>query len=867
MLDSKQLKTLGLRFARALQTTVKTAGVFTIEHKSADRPVQQSFLLLNNLLRETGQFTFGFVDNQVLLNNLLTTEPTLRQLETEFLKRGVSAITFEPGLTLARYKKIIQILSVATAVMEAAGGVLAFLDQNEVEGVRILPAARNQKKNADGDTILETDSETYILSKQIGDAQAPRDFLDSIDALLESGCFDPSTRTEVLSNFAAQGVEGSYGVPVEVPRLVTLKEGETVVAAGQALPGGGGNDRALSASAGQGAPMQTMGGPGAGHTGGAGTSSWASESFAGGSFGHTGYSTPATMGGGGTTAVGGVPGRGGGIANPGPSTFLELVESSVQRSLLEEKGNPEKSYSSLARILRNTGVDKILERFPAARREELSTLPPEQLAAEYIQETALQIAGTKLRSAPGESQKLVVEEEVVHVLARSLQATHAADRLAQKLTQFIQDFAVPAHIQERIREEMQWTALNGTKKYARLMELQHYSNIEFRRLLDFAKELVNQRDMERATALVSHYFDFLDVAEGRIETTELSRAPELIRTIPVAQVSFASKTAERLGRTLLREDLSEFIHFQAASALTVLAQSIAAFEDFQNVYAIAGWLEKSNHRDAEKHKKCCGTGLARLLPASAVERIIELYLQQRGDSAWSKTAATLLRFAAPASIESVFHHLIDEQDTKNRLALLRLASHLGAGSIEIARKYLEDERWYVVRNVCGVLAELKDPKLVEHIAPALQHPDARVQQTALKAIVKSRAAGAGSVLAASLSRLAPNLQDEALDELMFLKNAGCIPSLEEFVRTRRGNASSSRKAVQTLGSIQDEAALHALARLYRTEELDPGIRRATLAAIANHPSPLVTKLLEELAASWGPLTDEVRAALERRKTR
>src|SRR5690348_6428429 len=33
MLDSKQIKTLGLRFARALQTTVKTAGVFTVEHK------------------------------------------------------------------------------------------------------------------------------------------------------------------------------------------------------------------------------------------------------------------------------------------------------------------------------------------------------------------------------------------------------------------------------------------------------------------------------------------------------------------------------------------------------------------------------------------------------------------------------------------------------------------------------------------------------------------------------------------------------------------------------------------------------------------------------------------------------------------
>jgi hypothetical protein len=57
---------------------------------------------------------------------------------------------------------------------------------------------------------------------------------------------------------------------------------------------------------------------------------------------------------------------------------MELVEASVQRSLLEEKGNPQKSYTSLARILRTTGVDKILEHFPADRRQEQRTYDDEQ---------------------------------------------------------------------------------------------------------------------------------------------------------------------------------------------------------------------------------------------------------------------------------------------------------------------------------------------------------------------------------------------------------------------------------------------------------------------------------------------------------
>ena len=110
MSDNKQVKALGLRFARALQMTLKTAVMFTVEHKSVERPIQQSFLLLNNLLKESGQFTFGFIDNQVMLNNVLTTETTLRALETEFLKRGIAAVTFEPGLTLGRSRGLATIL-------------------------------------------------------------------------------------------------------------------------------------------------------------------------------------------------------------------------------------------------------------------------------------------------------------------------------------------------------------------------------------------------------------------------------------------------------------------------------------------------------------------------------------------------------------------------------------------------------------------------------------------------------------------------------------------------------------------------------------------------------------------------------------
>jgi HEAT repeat protein len=352
----------------------------------------------------------------------------------------------------------------------------------------------------------------------------------------------------------------------------------------------------------------------------------------------------------------------------------------------------------------------------------------------------------------------------------------------------------------------------------------------------------------------------------KIDNSELSRAPELIRNIPLAQVGFAAKTAERLGRTLLREDISEYVHFLAASALTVLAQSISAFEDFQDVSAIGISLEASFNRDPEKHKKCCGTGLERLLPAAAIERIIELFILQRNDSAWTKTAARLLRFAAPASIESVFNRLILETDARNRLALVRLVGQMGSHSIEVAYKYLKDDRWYVVRNICGVLAELKDPDLADHIVPALEHADERVQQAALKALINSRTMRAAPVLAASLSKLAPKVRDEALDELTFMRHPKTIAGLEAFVSGADSRSLvPAKKAIQVLACIDDDDALHALARLFRKEDLDNRIRRAVLGVICKNQSSVAVEILQELAKTRGPLADEVRSELKGRK--
>jgi HEAT repeat protein len=149
----------------------------------------------------------------------------------------------------------------------------------------------------------------------------------------------------------------------------------------------------------------------------------------------------------------------------------------------------------------------------------------------------------------------------------------------------------------------------------------------------------------------------------------------------------------------------------------------------------------------------------------------------------------------------------------------------------------------------------------------LEHPDERVQQAALKALVNSRTMRAAPVLAASLPKLSAKVLDQALDELTYMRQPKTVAGLEEFVSVAgSNNLPSAKKAIQVLACIDDDEALYALARLFRAEELDSRIRRLVLGVICKNQSSVAVEVLQELARTRGPLSDEVRTELKSRES-
>jgi len=816
MLDRNQLKVQGIRYARSLQMLFKTISVFSADHRAATAPFQQSFDVLNALLKQTGQFTIGFVDQRIMLNNILTSEKALTALENDFLKRGIGAVTFQAGMTLAAYRRGVGALARPAKVIEEAGGLGAYLDRENLECMRVFPAGKSQTRTDSGDTILDMDSESYLLAKTLSESH--------------------STATTAMESFEA---------------LLRTASASSGTAPGGAE--GGGDGGGYGPGPGGGVAWTGIGGaPPVGGTGPAG-------------------SGPGPGGGGGI-GPGGGPGGGGGAgggASPlrrpdGPGGIQAMVEGYFEGNLLDPAGAPERSYMDLARILKDMKPDLALAGLPPQRREELRGLPPEQMAAEIIEDSAVKWAADRLSRSPSGLDAVIVEEEVVRVLLRSLQATKMADRLARKLAQFCKDVAMPQATLERIQEELHWVTVPEKQKAAELLKLTRFNRGAFRRLLEHIQDMVKQQNFEAATQLGLQY---LKIFETEPETEELSRFPELFKVMTNVRSAFWPETSARLCLALQRKTWPEFQHRQVINALVALCKNLAVYEDFDLILKVGEALEGEAKARPEPHARCCGASLGKLLTPNAVQRLFEIHLGKRDDPAVGRMVSTLLCWSGETAIARAFEQLAEEQVAANRFALIRLIGRLGPAALESARLRMKDKRWYVVRNACKILSELKDPDLPRQLAAGLQHPDERVQKAALGALRQSRMPERADVFAEALPFLRPHVREEVLQELAFLKAPATLPALEQYMQgDARGDAKVLSQVIQAVASIATEDSEALLGRVLADSSLALEVRRAALNALGRRgATDNSRKLLQEFVtnAAGDSLQDEGRKLLER----
>jgi len=262
------------------------------------------------------------------------------------------------------------------------------------------------------------------------------------------------------------------------------------------------------------------------------------------------------------------------------------------------------------------------------------------------------------------------------------------------------------------------------------------------------------------------YYSEIDLKESKIKEVELPariqverflRDLDLVPQQELNELKFLlekDKSFEPLKEMffILQEVLSgdkEFSDFsETVLLLEKLLDSLVSQEDFylaSEVLLLLKNLEEAESEAGQTHR---------------AERIKEA-LNRAGDKERMKTLTQILNQNLKADLFSVrkylsllsrntIPHLVDMlgelENFATRSMVCTVLESWGEKSIEFLSKGVYDRRWYVVRNIVGVLGRIGSPLAIPYLKKTIGHEDLRVRKQTLEALSRIKGEEATSIL-------------------------------------------------------------------------------------------------------------------------
>lgn len=179
--------------------------------------------------------------------------------------------------------------------------------------------------------------------------------------------------------------------------------------------------------------------------------------------------------------------------------------------------------------------------------------------------------------------------------------------------------------------------------------------------------------------------------------------------------------------------------------------------------------------------------------------------------------------------------LAESQQQRVRRPLARAIAGVAADDIPRLARWLEDHRWYVVRNVVHILHWIGGDATLAPLSTAMRHPDRRVRLEVLAVLARATPEAARPLLLQLLDSDDPRVLSGALHRLSASRDREVARRILELVKLpgfAERTAEEQRALLAALGATGDDTLLPSLAEL-----LDP----------ARKPSPAHTGFLQGVA--------------------
>jgi len=129
-----------------------------------------------------------------------------------------------------------------------------------------------------------------------------------------------------------------------------------------------------------------------------------------------------------------------------------------------------------------------------------------------------------------------------------------------------------------------------------------------------------------------------------------------------------------------------------------------------------------------------------------MQRIIQLACSRRGDPRAVEGMKHYLAELGEKGIAAMVEALGAEEDMSVRKYIVDVLTALCRDRIPLLGAYVDDTRWYLVRNVVSIMARFHSPETIPYLRRTFYHPNPKVKNETIRALGLTGGYGAGELL-------------------------------------------------------------------------------------------------------------------------
>ncbi|MGH9868903.1 MAG: HEAT repeat domain-containing protein [Candidatus Polarisedimenticolia bacterium] len=456
----------------------------------------------------------------------------------------------------------------------------------------------------------------------------------------------------------------------------------------------------------------------------------------------------------------------------------DMLETLAERAIEEHQRDREEILRDLGRALVKADPDLhltlVMEKAgPRSHRKNL-VAAVDMLASEMVGD----LVALHYQRSRGDHRP------VLEMLSRLLSRRSDRQSVLVTVEQRLRTDGIDGQDARDLVDQVIWSDLTMPRRLQLLSRGQFIWRADFSRVKDVLTRLYAADQPREASAIIQTYFEGLSSPELDIRRAVADNTRHILQMLEKTGRSGAllGRLADQFLARLQVESDSD-VTGRLAGALAFLVDLRLRNGEFRaslDLMRKAEQLQDNPNPEVKERGERLTEALSRAGSDKVFLKLTQMLLEGTDQS--SLEAAEILKRGGSRTATYLIERLAEEENRQYRARLVLLLKEMGKGSSSHFVSRLQDPRWFLVRNVVGILGDIGDVGIVAHLRQVLSHGDPRVRREAVRTLMRLGTPECEDLIVSALVDEDKGVQITAVNSLATLKGKRAAGALLDVAR-------------------------------------------------------------------------------------